>query len=303
MEKGMERLTASDVARLCGVAQSTVRYWIRSGRLQAERQGRSYRVPREEFLFFLESSGQAIPDGLVSGGRPSGRNFRPVQSCWRYFEKDSRLHDCNGCPVYRNQVEICFTAATWGENSCRGAECRRCRYYLETYLPRIRFLDQISFPAAIYRDLFILGANHRILDLCGLSEEPRIVWGIEEIVHPDSLPTVISHAKRRMVGDPAVPRTYPIYLKDGQEHRIKLNVSIFPLMDPSGAFLILAEPENGRRLDEQNRENVSGAHQGDRSDGEADPRQGEKEGMFSNAARFESGCRQPRPGRGRGKGG
>ena len=41
--------------------------------------------------------------------------------------------------------------------------------------------------------------------------------GIENVVHPDSLETMISDAKRRALGDPEVPKTYTIFLKNNQK--------------------------------------------------------------------------------------
>ncbi|MBW2631892.1 MAG: hypothetical protein JRC90_09055 [Deltaproteobacteria bacterium] len=69
--------------------------------------------------------------------------------------------------------------------------------------------------------------------------------GIESVVHPDSLETVISAAKKRTLGDPEVLRTYIIFLKNNQNGNLRVCVSLYPLGKPSGTFLVLAEPEGG----------------------------------------------------------
>ena len=62
-----------------------------------------------------------------------------------------------------------------------------------------------------------------------------------KIVHPESMETVISFAKRRAAGDPEVPRNYRLYIRNNQQEKKKIFMSVQPLKDPAGTFLVLAE--------------------------------------------------------------
>ncbi|MBN1103420.1 MAG: helix-turn-helix domain-containing protein [Deltaproteobacteria bacterium] len=246
MENMVENLSAAEIASICGVGHSTVRYWIRSGKLPAKRRGRNYEVPKEDLLFYLESSGYGIPDRLRSQDEPPTLpHFRPVQPCWEFFQRTIRDRGCPSCPVQMNRLEICFTVKRYNPAICSGHDCRRCRYYVETYLPRIQFIHQIDLPAAVYGDFFIYAANQKMLDLCGLSDAGDIGKGLEEVIDPEFLPTAISHAKRRMVDDPSLPRSYRVPIKESNHGRVEASVTMFPLNDPKGAFLILGEPAAG----------------------------------------------------------
>jgi len=66
--------------------------------------------------------------------------------------------------------------------------------------------------------------------------------GIERVVHPDSLETLISEVKRTLV-NPEISRTHTIFLKNKQKGKLRVRNSIYPLSDPVGTFLSLVEPE------------------------------------------------------------
>lgn len=239
----VENLTPTEIAAICGVGHSTVRYWIRSGKLRAKRRGRNYEIPKDELLFYLETSGHEIPDRLQSEGEPSTLpRFRPTRPCWEFFQREIRDQDCQSCPVHTNHLEVCFSVKRYSPAVCNGRDCRKCRYYLETYLPRIQFIHQIDLPAAVYGDFFIYAANRKMLDLCGLSDVGEIGKGLEEVVDPEFLPIAISHAKRRLAGDPKLPRSYRVPIKNSSHGRVEASVTMFPLSDPKGAFLVLGEP-------------------------------------------------------------
>ena len=57
-------ITVNQAASFCDVDRTTVGYWIRSGKLAANRIGKKYAIPVEELCFYLQSTGQNIPDAL-----------------------------------------------------------------------------------------------------------------------------------------------------------------------------------------------------------------------------------------------
>jgi excisionase family DNA binding protein len=64
---GHELLTASDVARYCGVTSVTVSRWIRGNRLRAyTTPGGHYRIRKQDFREFLESSGLPVEERYFS---------------------------------------------------------------------------------------------------------------------------------------------------------------------------------------------------------------------------------------------
>jgi excisionase family DNA binding protein len=234
-----ETLSVAQTAALCGVGRSTVGYWIRSTRLRANRTGKNYSIPREELLFFLKSTGRNIPDDLA-GGDFRGPCFRAIQNCWDYWKDSHHGLNCKDCTVFANKVEVCFTAKEISSSNCPGS-CHECRYYTEIYLPRIQFVHQIDLPAAVYKGFELLGGNRGWAELCEVEEKDLPGMGIEQGVHPDSIGTVISSVKRRALGDPSVPRTYSIFLRSSQNVRISVRISVYPLSEPAGSYLILAE--------------------------------------------------------------
>ena len=239
--KTKKTLSVAQTAALCGVGRSTVGYWIRSKRLGANRTGRNYSIPCEELLFFLKSTGRNIPDDLA-GGDFGGPCFRAVQNCWDYLKDSAHGLNCKDCTVFLNKVEVCFTAKKISSSNCPGS-CHECRYYTEIYLSRIQFVYQIELPAAVYKGFELWGGNRGWAELYEVEEKDLPGMGIEQGVHPDSIETVISIVKKRALGDTSVPRTYSIFLRSSQNFRLRVCISVYPLIEPAGSYLVLAEPK------------------------------------------------------------
>jgi two-component system OmpR family response regulator len=65
---GYELLTASDVARYCGVTSVTVSRWIRGNKLRAyTTPGGHYRIRKQDFREFLKSNGLPVDERYFSG--------------------------------------------------------------------------------------------------------------------------------------------------------------------------------------------------------------------------------------------
>ncbi len=63
----VELLTASDVAKYCGVTSVTVSRWIRGDKLRAyTTPGGHYRIRKQDFRQFLESSGLPVDERYFS---------------------------------------------------------------------------------------------------------------------------------------------------------------------------------------------------------------------------------------------
>ncbi len=115
--------------------------------------------------------------------------------------------------------------------------------YRETFLPRIQFIHQINLAAAVCRDLVFWAGNRKFAELCEVQERDLIGMGIECVVHPDSIEAVIKDAKKRAMGDPEVPRTYSLFVKNRQNGKMKVRLGVCPLNEPSGANFIFVEPK------------------------------------------------------------
>jgi two-component system OmpR family response regulator len=62
-----ELLTASDVARYCGVTSGTVSRWIKRNKLRAyTTPGGHYRIRKQDFKAFLEASGLPVEERYFS---------------------------------------------------------------------------------------------------------------------------------------------------------------------------------------------------------------------------------------------
>jgi excisionase family DNA binding protein len=242
MDKHRETVSVTQAAALCGVGRTTVGYWIRSNKLRASRAGKKYQIPVQDLLYFLKAEGQEIPVQLEKQNL-NGPVFRTFQNCWRYFQDDAHGQNCRLCIAFKNKLQVCFSARSSGTLSCLG-RCETCRYYQDTYYPRIQFIHQFDTPAAVVKDLYFWAANLEMARLCEVDEIGLVGMGVEQIVHPRSLECVISGAKKKALGDPDIPTESIIYIKNNQLDHIKVKLSILLLKEPQGSFLVLAQPES-----------------------------------------------------------
>jgi excisionase family DNA binding protein len=241
MEKCDKSLSVTQAAALCGVGRTTVGYWIRSNKLQASRKGKKYEIPLQDFLYFLKAEGHKIPVQLEKENL-NGPVFRTFQNCWQYYQGDSHGLNCHQCIAFQKKLQVCFSARNSGTLNCLGP-CETCRYYQETYYPRLQFIHQFDIPAAVVKDLYFWAGNLEMANLCEVEEKDLVGMGVEKIIHPNSLEQVISGAKRKALGDPGAQTECSIYVKSRQLDKIKAKVSVFLLKEPLGAFLILAQRE------------------------------------------------------------
>jgi excisionase family DNA binding protein len=239
METYAKCLSVTQTARLCGVGRTTVGYWIRSNKLPASRNGKKYEIPIQGLLYFLRAEGHNIPVELAKENL-NGPVFRTFQHCWQYYRDSSHGLNCHLCIVAQKKLKVCFSACNSGALGCPG-NCQSCRYYQETYYPRLQFIHQFETPAAVVKDLYFWAGNPEMADLCEIEEKDLVGMGVEKIVHPDSLEQVISGAKRKALGDPGAQSDCCIYIKSRQLDKIKARLSVFLLKEPPGAFLILAQ--------------------------------------------------------------
>ena len=239
MNPSEKRLTVSQAAALCGVNRNTIGAWIRSGKIQADKVGRNYAIPVEELIFFLQSTGQKIPAEL-GGDRLVGPSFRSMRHCWLYFQDKVSKRTCQQCTVFQNRLEVCFTGKD-SNTLIHNGQCHQCGYYRDVFYPRIQFIQQIEFPAAVYKDLYLWGGNHKWSELTGIPEEELVGLGIEEICHPASLGEFISNDKKRCLGNPRAPRIEDLYIRHTQHGRMPVRIAVYPLSEPSGTWLLLGE--------------------------------------------------------------
>ncbi|KPJ75974.1 MAG: hypothetical protein AMJ54_13245 [Deltaproteobacteria bacterium SG8_13] len=243
------RLTVSQAAALCGVNRNTIGAWIRSGKIQADKVGRNYSIPVEELVFFLHSTGQKIPAEL-GGDRLAGPSFRTIRHCWHYFQDKVNQKTCEQCTVFQNRLEVCFTGKDSHALVCNG-RCHQCDYYRDVFYPRIQFIQQIAYPAAVYKDLCLWAGNPKWSELTGVPEAELVGLGIEKICHPASLGEFISNDKKRTLGNPQAPRIEDLYIRHAQLGRMRVRIAVYPLSEPSGTWLLLGEAHTGKSLNDQ----------------------------------------------------
>ena len=244
MNPTLNRLTVSQAAALCGVNRNTIGAWIRSGKIQADKVGRNYSIPVEELVFFLQSTGQIIPAEL-GGDRLVGPSFRSMRHCWHYFQDKVNQRACQQCTVFQKRLEVCFTGKDSNTLVCNG-KCHQCGYYRNVFYPRIQFIQQLAFAAAVYKDLYLWGGNRKWAELAGLPETELVGLGIEKICHPASLGEFISNDKKRSLGNPRAPRFEDLYIRHETEGGIPVRIAVYPLNEPSGTWLMLAEARTDR---------------------------------------------------------
>ncbi len=242
MHTRFQNLSVMDISEICGVARSTVSYWIAKKSLQANRSGNRYLVSVDDLVFFLKSEHKRLPQALheLAGGGINPQQFKPLKRCWEYWASHSYGNRCQNCCVFEYQINECFTVRENRNLQCR-IECHECQYFCEYYGPRVAFIHQIDKPAAIYKNLYFWSGNYAWAELCGVKVENLIGAGIEELFHPDSLKIIISYDKRRIQGDPAVPDRFSVFLNHKVEGKIEVYLSVSPLIRPAGTWLTVAE--------------------------------------------------------------
>ena len=236
-----ETLSVSRVAALCGVGRTTVGYWIRSKKLYARRLGRNYTVPVEDLLVYLRNSGQPVPSELYHENT-SGPVFRSFQHCWQHWHGSAHAQNCDNCIALKQKMPACFTARDSGLLKC--SACDQCRYYLETFYPKIQFIHQISVPAAVFKDFHIWGGNTHFAELCDVQSKKLVGMGIEKIVHANSLAKIIEAIRKMALSDVVFEKSCHITVNASRKGRRKIQVSVFPLREPNGVFLVLGLPKN-----------------------------------------------------------
>ncbi len=236
-----QNLTVLDIAEICGVARSTVSYWIAKKSLPAHRSGKKHLISVKDLVLFLKSEIQSVPQALLEqvGGIYS-LPLRSFKKCWEYWANNPHGEKCQDCGVFNLQVEECFTARNNRGQQCQN-DCHECKYFGEYYWPCVAFIHQIEKPAAIFKDLYLWSGNKRFSELCGIDADKLIGAGVEEIVHPDSLQMVISYNKRRHQGDPTVPNRYTVFLNNGSGANIEVLLTINSLKNPKGTWLAMVE--------------------------------------------------------------
>ena len=231
----LEALTTNQVADICGVNRTTVGYWVRSGKVHAQRIGKLYKIPIADLRLYLESIGKTIPAALSQESNQL-LDFPTIKTCRDFFESNHIDGRCSGCTISIDN-EPCFTYREVGSACCVG-RCMECGYYNKYYLSRIKFVHQIGMPAAVFKGLFIWGANPPFEKLHGFKIGEAIGAGIERVVHPDSMEMVISYAKRRTMGDKLIPNSYRANIKT-KNGKITVQLLVTPLNEPKGTFLVL----------------------------------------------------------------
>jgi excisionase family DNA binding protein len=236
-----EFLSVMDIAGICGVARSTVSYWISERSLPALRSGKKYMVSVKDLVPFLESQGHQVPKSLLEN--TDGiyhRALKPFKPCWEYWSKEPHGQGCDKCPVFLHPLTACFTAKHNPDHGCR-MDCSECQYFYEYYAPAMSFIYQIKNPAAIYKDLYIWSGNGAWADLCGVNTKTLIGAGAEEFIHSESLKKIINYDKKTRMGDNSEVFRFDLCFISKSGKKTKTDLSISPLKNPDGTWLAVVE--------------------------------------------------------------
>jgi excisionase family DNA binding protein len=235
-------ISVPQAAALCGVNRATINTWINNKKLYAFRSGRNYRVPKNELLFFLKSTGRDFPPELQRHELRAPL-FKTFRFCWEYPKDRAHEAQCKGCVVLGKKLEVCFTARESFKLDCP-VDCYECSYYQDIFLPRFQFIHQFDFPAAIYKGFFFWDANVRMAEIAQAPQKEFPGKGMEKLIHPESLESMISTIRKMELGE-SIPMTFNVFLKSETKRNLGANISLIPLNEPSGAFLFLAKVERG----------------------------------------------------------
>jgi PAS domain S-box-containing protein/excisionase family DNA binding protein len=234
-------LSVMEIAGICGVARSTVSYWIAEKSLPAHRSGRKHMVSVKDLIPFLESEGHPMPKSLL--GNPDGiyhKALRPFKPCWEYWSHEIHREGCESCPMFSRYSMPCFTAKHNSSLGCR-IDCAECGYFYEYYAPAMSFIHQIKNPSAIYKDLYIWSGNRAWADLCGVETKTLIGAGAEEFIHSESLKKIINYDKKIRMGDNSEVFRFDLVFISKNGKKIKTDLSISPLRNPDGTWLAVVE--------------------------------------------------------------
>lgn len=236
-------LSVMEIAEICGVARSTVSYWISERSLPARRSGRKHMISVKDLISFLESEGHPIPKPLLENQEGIyHRALRPFKPCWEYWSKDPHGKSCEKCPVFSSRTNVCFTAKQEPGHEC-SMECSECQYFYEYYAPAMSFIHQIKNPAAIYKDFYIWAGNRAWAELCGVNAKTLIGAGAEEFIHSDSLKKIINHNKRIRLGENSEVFRFDLCFISKAGKNTKTELSISPLQNPEGTWLAVVEKQ------------------------------------------------------------
>ncbi len=238
-----QTISVPEAAELCGVSRGTINNWIQAKRLVARRTGRVYTIHTTDLLVFLDAMGKPIPAGLENE-KFTHPLFRSFQHCWDYFGDHHHGGNCEACVVSKNNLAACFAAKKSNRLTSPKA-CHTCSYYHTMFFPRIRFILQLGIPAAACNGLYFWGANRRWAEICGVQPEAFIGMDIENVIHSDSLSTVISLLKKREMEED-LPPPVEVGVKTGAGAKRALSLSVLPLDEPAGASLLLGGLLRGR---------------------------------------------------------
>ena len=112
--------------------------------------------------------------------------------------------------------------------------------------PKLLAYSQVKGALLSLNELYVIWAALLLYHVVNETGAIQVIgMGIEKICHPDSLEKVISSNKKRALGDLSAPRTEYIFLKNSKYNRIEVQIGVYPLNEPSGAWLLLAELVNG----------------------------------------------------------
>ena len=228
-------MTVSQAAEICRVGRTTVGYWIRSGKLFAQRSRRNYTIPVDELLYFLKARGHQIPAQLKVEGNDAPI-YKRFQYCWDYWQKQGEGRNCRGCLVARQKIADCFTLPP-SQVPCRRSACHRCRYYLDLVAVRVQFVHQMEAPAVIFKYFSVWAANSRFATLCGQRKSSLIGIGIEQLVHPDSLAEVVAVLKQLALAKYTNVNPCRIAIFDQAGGKLSVDVLVLPLNEPAGTWL------------------------------------------------------------------
>ena len=241
----MTSISVMEISEICGVARSTVSYWIAKKSLPAVRNGKRHMVEADDLALFLRSQGRQAPSALLDllGGNHA-QPFITHKKCWEYWANTDHGQACRSCPVFIRPIQPCFMARDHALHRCPH-DCIRCRYFRDFWKPQTAFVHQIDKPAAIFQPWRFWAGNRLWESVSGRAMNDIPGSGIEKALHPDSLQSFMSYFQRVAQEDPTAPKTNDVIFfnpKSAEDAGNRARLYMMPLRRPPGTWLMVAEP-------------------------------------------------------------
>lgn len=193
-------MSVLEASELCGVARSTISYWISKRGLPAYRKGKKFVIEPEELAKFLRICRYRLPACLEALAPP----LSPAAS-----------------------VDISESLETGTLPKDLSTE------------QLLSFVHLIRKPAFIFQGLQIKSCNQKLAEQMGTKIENLVGGKITPWIHADSLEEVVAMNTARNQGPDDAPEYYELFLRRIDSVKLKAQIAISPLDMPKNTWMAI----------------------------------------------------------------